>query len=117
MDFTTLFKAPETEGKEKHVPIIERGSGHNGTHENTVIVTVGKEVPHPNTIEHHIEWIDLYGIKKETNQVIFIGRCTFNATVSEPTATFKAVNLDQYKALGAVSYCNLHGVWKNTLEL
>ena len=117
MDFTELFKAPESEGKEKHVPIIERGKGHGGTHENIVIVTVGKEVAHPNTIEHHIVWIDLFGVKKETNQVIFIGRCEFSATVSEPTATFKVVNLDQYKALGAVSYCNLHGIWKSTLEL
>ena len=117
MDFTELFKAPESEGKEKHVPIIERGKGHGGTHENIVIVTVGKEVPHPNTIEHHIVWIDLFGVKKETSQVIFIGRCEFSATISEPTATFKVVNLDQYKALGAVSYCNIHGVWKSTLEL
>jgi len=117
MDFTELFKAPESEGKEKHVPIIERGKGHGGTHENIVIVTVGKEVAHPNTIEHHIVWIDLFGVKKETNQVIFIGRCEFSATISEPTATFKVVNLDQYKALGAISYCNLHGIWKSTLEL
>ena len=117
MDFTELFKAPESEGKEKHVPIIERGKGHGGTHENIVIVTVGKEVAHPNTIEHHIVWIDLFGVKKETNQVIFIGRCEFSATISEPTATFKVVNLDQYKALGAISYCNIHGVWKSTLEL
>ena len=117
MDFTTLFKAPESEGKEKHVPIISRGSGHGGTHENVIIVTVGKEVAHPNTIEHHIVWAELYGIKKETNQVIFIGRCDFAATISEPTATFKVLNLDQYKALGAISYCNIHGIWKNTLEL
>ena len=117
MDFTTLFKAPETEGKEKHVPVIERGSGHNGTHDNVVIVTVGKEVPHPNTLEHHIVWIDLYGVKKENDQVVYIGRADFAATVSEPCATFKVLDIDQYKALGALSYCNIHGVWKNTMEL
>ena len=117
MDFTTLFKTPEAEGKEKHVPVIERGKGHNGTHDNVVIVTVGKEVPHPNTLEHQIVWIELYGVKKENDRVVYIGRADFAPTIAEPTATFKVTGIDQYKALGAVSYCNLHGVWKNTLEL
>lgn len=117
MDFTSLFKAPEAEGKEKHVPVIERGNGHNGTHDNVVIVTVGKEIPHPNTLEHHIVWIELYGIKKENDQVVYIGRADFAPTVTEPVATFKTLDLNQFKALGAVSYCNIHGVWKNTMEL
>ncbi|MDV0445668.1 putative superoxide reductase [Methanimicrococcus sp. At1] len=117
MDFTALFKAPEAEGKEKHVPVIERGSGHNGTHDNVVIVMVGKETPHPNTLEHHIVWIELYGVKKENDQVVYIGRADFAPTTADPTATFKVLDLDQYKALGAVSYCNIHGLWKNTFEL
>ncbi|WNY28765.1 Putative superoxide reductase [Methanimicrococcus stummii] len=117
MDFTTLMKSPEAEGKEKHVPVIERGSGHGGTHDNVVIVTIGKETPHPNTLEHHISWVELYGIKKENDQVIFIGRAEFTPTVTEPTATFKVLEMEQFKALGAVSYCNLHGLWKNTFEL
>ena len=117
MDFTTLFKAPDTESNEKHTPFIERGKGHGGTRDNVVIVTVGKGVPHPNTLEHHIAWVELYGVKKENDQVIYIGRTEFVPTVSESTATFKALDLSQFKALGAISYCNLHGVWKNTLEL
>ena len=117
MDFTNLFKSPEAEGKEKHVPVIERGGGHGGTHDNVVIVTVGKDVPHPNTLEHYISWIELFGVKKENGQVIYLGRAEFAPTVAVPTATFKLTDLTQYKALGAVSYCNLHGLWKNTLEL
>ena len=117
MDFTDLFKASEAEGKEKHVPIIERGSGHGGTHDNVVIVTVGKDVPHPNTLEHYISWVELFGIKKENDQLIYLGRVDFVPAASIPTAAFKVTDLTQYKALGAVSYCNLHGVWKNTMEL
>lgn len=117
MDFTALFKTAEAEGKEKHVPVIERGSGHGGTHDNVVIVTVGKEIPHPNAPEHYIEWIELYGVKRENEQVVCIGRAEFKAGVSQPVATFKTTGLDQYKALGALSYCNLHGLWKNTLDL
>ena len=26
----------------------------------TVTVSVGKEIPHPNTTEHHIRWIKLF---------------------------------------------------------
>jgi len=117
MDFTTIFKAPESEGKEKHVPVLERGSGHSGTHDNVIIVTVGKDVPHPNTIEHHIVYIELFGIKKSNDQVIFLGRQDFAPTYTDPTAKFKIINLDEFKAVGALSYCNLHGIWKNTLEL
>jgi len=117
MDFTDLFKASEAEGKEKHVPTIERGSGHGGTHDNVVIVTVGKDVPHPNTLEHHISWVELFGIKKENDQLVYLGRADFAPTAVIPTATFNVADLTQYKALGAVSYCNLHGVWKNTVEL
>lgn len=32
---------------------------------DVVRVVVGKAVPHPNTVEHHIEWIELYGVKKD----------------------------------------------------
>ncbi|MDY0267056.1 MAG: desulfoferrodoxin family protein [Methanimicrococcus sp.] len=117
MDFTSLFKAPETEGKEKHVPMIKRGSGHGGTHENVVIVAVGEETAHPNTTEHHISRIELYGVKKENDQVVFIGQADFAPGIAEPVATFKTVDLNQFKMLGALSYCNLHGVWKNTLKL
>ncbi|WNY24950.1 class II SORL domain-containing protein [Methanolapillus millepedarum] len=116
MDFTTLFKAPESEGKEKHVPIIEILKNHGGKNETLVLVTVGKEVPHPNTIEHHIVWIELFGIKKDTNQVICLGHQNFAPTFTEPTSKFK-VKIDDFKALGALAYCNIHGVWKNTLDL
>ena len=117
MDFTTLFKTPEVEGKEKHVPVIERGSGHSGTHDDIIIVTVGKEIPHPNTIEHHIMYIELFGVKKANNQVIFLGRQDFAPTYTDSVAKFKVANLGDFKAIGALSYCNLHGVWKNTFEL
>jgi superoxide reductase len=41
----------EDEGKEKHVPIIERN-------EEGVKIKVGS-VPHPMTEEHYIEWIEI----------------------------------------------------------
>ncbi len=116
MEFFSLIKGAEKEGKEKHVPVIDLGSGHDGKLENLVYVTVGKEVAHPNTIEHHINWIELYGIKKETKQVIYLGRQEFTPTFTEPAAKFK-VNKENLSELVALSYCNLHGVWINNKVL
>ena len=63
MRIQEILKTAESEGKEKHVPVIEIGKGEGGT--DTVRVIVGKETPHPNTVEHHIEWLELYGVKKD----------------------------------------------------
>ncbi|MBE9515041.1 MAG: desulfoferrodoxin, partial [Chloroflexi bacterium] len=73
MKFGDILKGKEAEGKEKHVPIIEVGKGKGEAGVDIVHVIVGKEVPHPNTVEHHIAWIELYGVKKD-GQVINLGR-------------------------------------------
>ncbi len=109
MKFGDILKSAENEGKEKHVPVIEL----EGT--DTVRIIVGKEVPHPNTVEHHIEWVELFGVK-ENDQVISVGRASFEPVYADPTATFK-VKLDEFKAFCALEFCNLHGVWQNCLEL
>lgn len=115
MKFGEITKSQESEGKEKHVPAIEvgKGKGEGGT--DIVHVMVGKEVPHPNTVEHHICWIQLYGIKKD-GQVIDLGRCDFAPTYTEPNVRYQ-VKLEDFKAFCALEYCNVHGVWENTLEL
>ena len=45
-------------GKEKHVPYIQIDKGHKEGRD-IVRVVVGHEVPHPNTLEHHIAWMEL----------------------------------------------------------
>ncbi|MBN1223030.1 MAG: class II SORL domain-containing protein [Candidatus Aminicenantes bacterium] len=109
MKFGDILKSAEQEGKEKHVPVIEI----KGT--NSVTVIVGKEVPHPNTVEHHIEWVELFGMKPN-GQVISLGRATFEAVYADPTVTFK-VKVDEFKSFCALEYCNIHGVWQNCVEL
>ncbi len=115
MDFFALVKDASAEGKEKHTPVIELGSGHDGAHEGIVRVTVGKDVAHPNTAEHYIAWIELYGIKDE-NKIIYLGRQDFVPTISYPVAKFK-INMADYTHLVALSYCNIHGLWKNEMKL
>jgi superoxide reductase len=108
MKIGDILKDAAAEGKEKHVPVIEKGA-------DEVTVIVGKETPHPNTLEHHIDWIELFGVK-EDGQVVDLGRESFAPTFTSPTATFK-VPLAGFKTLYALSYCNIHGLWESSLAL
>jgi superoxide reductase len=45
---------------EKHVPVIECPDKVGTDEMFNVTVTLGKEVAHPNTTDHHIRWIQLY---------------------------------------------------------
>lgn len=114
MQFGEILKSAQSEGKEKHVPVIEvhKGKGEGGA--DMVHVIVGKETPHPNTIEHHISWIEVYGVKQD-GQVINLGRSEFAPGITSPNTRFQ-VAADQFKAFCAVSYCNLHGVWQNCID-
>lgn len=115
MQFAEILKGAESEGKEKHVPFIEvvRGQGPGGS--DLVHVLVGKETPHPNTVEHHIAWLELFGVKTD-GQVISLGRAEFAPSYSAPDVSFDAP-VEQFKAFGALSYCNIHGVWQNIIEV
>ena len=115
MKFGDILKSKEAEGKEKHVPVIEiaRGKGEGGA--DIVHVVVGKETPHPNTVEHHIDWIELFGVK-QNGQVINLGRSTFAPAYTNPNVRFQ-VPVAEFKAFCALAYCNIHGVWENCLEV
>lgn len=109
MKFGEILKTAESEGKEKHVPVIEVDEA------GSVRVIVGKEVPHPNTVEHHIVWVELFGVKTD-GQVITLGRADFSPTYSDPDSSFQ-VKLEGFKSFCALSYCNIHGVWENCLDV
>jgi superoxide reductase len=115
MKFGDILKSPDAEGKEKHVPVIEidKGKGEGGA--DIVRIIVGKEVPHPNTIEHHIAWIELFGVKQD-GQVINLGKSSFAPSYTNPRAKFQ-VQVADFKTFCAVSYCNIHGVWENCIEV
>lgn len=114
MRFGDILNTKEKEGKEKHVPVIEIKKGAEGG-EDLINITVGKEVPHPNTIEHHIKWIQFYGVKK-TNQVIHLGTFDIGPTYAAPKVT-TYVKTSEFKTLIALEYCNIHGVWENSLDI
>ena len=113
MQLKDLTKTAEKEGKEKHVPVIELVDCPT-CGEKVVKITVGKEVPHPNTIEHHIKWIALFGVKGEL--AVHIAKFDLGPTYGVPTVVTHA-NLDGISELIAVEYCNLHGLWESSLKL
>ncbi|MHA1952818.1 MAG: desulfoferrodoxin family protein [Candidatus Heimdallarchaeaceae archaeon] len=115
---------------EKHVPVIEvdEVDGVIKEGKNSVIVSVGKEIAHPNKTEHHISWIKLLFWPDGEKYPYQIGYANFDAhgasikgpdtsgIYSEPYAVFQVV-IDKPGKLIATSYCNIHGLWKSEKEI
>ena len=116
MEFSEIIKTGEAEGREKHVPTITIDKGHKED-VDIVRVVVGHEESHPNTVEHHIVWIELYGVKKNNDQVISLGRAVCAPVFSNPNVRFQINQIKDFKAFHALAYCNIHGLWANSLEL
>lgn len=109
---------------EKHVPVIEAPGAVKSGEVFTVTVSVGKEIPHPNTTAHHISWIDVY-FKPEGDKFLHqVAHFDFTAhgasakgadsgpVYTNPQATF-AMSIEQPGTLIAVASCNIHGLWEN----
>ncbi len=115
MNFFEIIKAEKDEGKEKHVPHIEIDRGYK-MGRDIIRVVVGHELPHPNTMEHHIAWIELYGVKKDNDQVVNLGRAAWAPVYSNPNVRFQVNQIEDFKSFHALAYCNIHGLWTNSLE-
>lgn len=115
MDFSGIIKTDKDEGKEKHVPRITVDKGHKEGMD-IVRIVVGHEVPHPNTVEHHISWIELYGVRRD-NQVINLGRAAWAPVYSNPNVRFQINQIEEFKAFHALAYCNIHGLWESSAEV
>ena len=114
MEFSEIIKTGKDEGKEKHVPTMTIDKGHKED-VDIVRVVVGHEAPHPNTVEHHIVWIELYGVRKD--QIISLGRAACAPVFSNPNVRFQINQIGDFKAFHALAYCNIHGLWSNSLEV
>jgi len=115
MNVTTLINTEKDEGKEKHLPHMEVDKGHK-SRRDIVRVVVGHEEPHPNIVEHHIAWIELYRVKKEDDQIISLGRAACAPVFSNPNVRFQINQIEDFKAFHALAYCNIHGHWANSVE-
>jgi len=113
---------------EKHVPVIESPDKINKGEPVRVTVSVGKQIAHPNTTEHHIRWIEVYFLGQGEKFPYQLGRFEFSShgesvqgpntstifTHPEVLFTFKT---EKSGTILAVAYCNIHGLWKNAKEI
>lgn len=110
---------------EKHVPVIEVKEKDE---EMMVMATVGKEIAHPNTTEHHIRWIELYFHPEGEKFPYQLGKFEFTShgesTEGPDTSTVytepkvKAVfKTEKPGTIVANSYCNIHGLWTNEKDI
>ncbi len=113
---------------EKHVPVIEIKGDAEKDEEIKVMLSVGKEIAHPNTTEHHIEWIELFFLPEGEKFPYEIGRFEFKAhgastegpnasTVYTSPKVKTVLKTGKAGKLIANSYCNIHGLWTNEKEL
>lgn len=87
-----LAEKAEDQGKEKHVPVIEKIDGG-------IKVTVGS-IAHPMEEEHYIQWIELIADGRSCLKFLKPG--------DAPEATFSIEPCE----VTAREHCSLHGLWK-----
>jgi superoxide reductase len=127
MNIGELFQSADWK-TEKHVPVIECDDSVSGGEMFDVKVSLGKEVAHPNTTEHHIRWIRMY-FKPEGDKFVYeVGSFEFTAhgesvqganegpVYTNHSVTF-SMKTDKPGTLLAAAYCNIHGLWENSKEI
>ena len=109
---------------EKHVPVIECPEAVKADEPFEVKLSIGKEIGHPNTTEHHIRWIALHFKPDDDKFSYQLSQSDFTAhgeavkgpnegpAYTEP-ATQATVMLKSSGMLYATSYCNIHGLWES----
>ena len=114
--------------KEKHVPVIDAPDSAKKSEFFRITVTVGKEIAHPNTTEHHIRWIEVYFLADGEKFPYQIGKFDFTAhgesaqgpnmsTVYTHPEVACALKTDKAGTVLASSYCNIHGLWSSAKPL
>ena len=116
---SSLIKSADWKA-EKHVPVITLLGDFRSDEPVEIEVSVGKEVPHPNTVEHHIDWIALYCVAEGSRLPIELVRADFSVhgpdVFAEPIIRTR-IKLPGSCSLHAVAYCNLHGLWEAELQI
>lgn len=122
-----LFQSADWK-KEKHVPVIEAPDSAKKGEFFKITVTVGKEIAHPNTTEHHIRWIALFFLADGEKFPYEIGKFEFTShgesaqgpntsTIFTHPETACVMKTEKPGTILASSYCNIHGLWQNAKKI
>jgi len=119
-----LFKTEDWK-KEKHVPVIECPDEVSSGKLFQIKLSLGKEIPHPNTTEHHIRWIQLF-FKPENDKFAYqVGNFEFTAhgesaegpntgPVHTHHSATAEIQVTHPGVLYASAFCNIHGLWESS---
>jgi len=113
---------------EKHVPVIECPDLVKVNELFEVKVSIGKEIGHPNTTEHHISWISLYFHPQDEKFTYQVGHFEFSAHGESVEGANKgpvytqhevktALKISKPGTLYALALCNIHGLWQSAKEV
>ena len=115
--FGDLIYSRENEEKMKHTPHIEAPDRVKAGEEFMVTVIVGKEVPHPNTAEHHIKWVQVFAEEEgRPYNPIHVATLDLGPAYGEPKVTF-SIRLKKTSKLWVLGYCSLHGLWEDSKSI
>ncbi len=106
---------------EKHAPVIEAPDAVKAGEAFEVKASLGKEVAHPNTLEHHIGWMSLYFMPEGGAAPLQVGHFEFTGHGAGNVFTWPSVvttlKIDKPGILQAVSFCNIHGLWQASKKI
>ena len=114
--------------QEKHVPVIEAADKAKKGESLKITLSVGKQIAHPNTTEHHISWIEVYFLPDGEKFPYQIGKFEFAAhgasaqgpntsTIFTQPEVICSIKTDKAGTIIASSYCNIHGLWQNSKKI
>ncbi len=86
--------------KEKHVPVMDCPDSVKAGEVFQVMVTLGKEVAHPNTMEHHIRRISLYYHEEGANSPTKSLMSSSARMENRPTAPIRVLSTPTTRSTG-----------------
>lgn len=106
---------------EKHVPVIHLPEKIREGGEIEIKVSIGDDIKHPNTLDHHIVWIKLYYFSEEGKFPVEIADFNFSShgeggVFTEPVGLTHVI-LHKPGFIYAMAYCNIHGLWEHREEV
>jgi superoxide reductase len=125
--FGELFQTADWK-TEKHVPVIDCLAQVKSGELFEIKATLGKEIAHPNTTDHHIRWIAVYFQPDGEKFPYQIGRCEFTAHGESTEGPDKSSVYTHHQVslsmktgkpgvIYAAAYCNIHGLWRSEKEI
>jgi superoxide reductase len=114
--------------KEKHVPVIECSDSVTSGTFFDVKVSLGKEIAHPNTTEHHIRWIQLFFQPEGEKFTYHVGTfefCAHGESVDGPNtgsvytnhSATASMKITKPGTIYALAFCNIHGMWESAKDV